>query len=281
MRQKTILNKTLCAVRSALCNRSSAPCALRYALILAIVLGATSCSTKKHITYLQNLDVGQSEYFEMRRPDYKLNDRDILYIRTYTTDEKWVEFLNPTQNMRTSMGGSGDASMYIYYYTIDDGGDVTLPLVGKVPVKGLTITQARDTIQAYTDKVLRNTQVITKLLSFKFTVIGEVSRPGTYTNYNNHLTVLEAIGMAGDLTDFADRKEVLVIRPTDSGNQTYRLNLKDKDLLTSEGYFLLPNDIVIVEPTNQKIFNLNIPTFTLGMTTISTLILILNFIKFN
>jgi polysaccharide biosynthesis/export protein len=108
-------------------------------------------------------------------------------------------------------------------------------------------------------------------------VIGEVNRPGSFSNYNNQLTVLEAIGMAGDITDFGDRKKVLVVRPTKEGTFTYRINLQDKNLLQSEGYFLLPNDIVIVEPIRSKPFQLNLPTTSLIITTtistISTLIL--------
>jgi len=118
-----------------------------------------------------------------------------------------------------------------------------------------------------------------KLISFKFTVIGEVRQPGTYTNYNNQLTVLEAIGMAGDITDYGNREKVLVVRPTKEGTYTYRINVQDKNLLQSEGYFLLPNDIVIVEPIKSKPFQLNLPTLSLLLTGISTLILVLSFIR--
>jgi polysaccharide export outer membrane protein len=121
------------------------------------------------------------------------------------------------------------------------------------------------------------------LLSFKFTVIGEVRAPGSYLNYNNYLTVIEAIGRAGGVGDFGNRDRVLVVRPYDKGTKTFRLNLQDKSILTSEAYFLLPNDVVIVEPMKQKIFNLNLPTIsffiTTGLAAITTTLLLINYFE--
>ena len=122
-----------------------------------------------------------------------------------------------------------------------------------------------------------------KLLSFKFTVIGEVKAPGTYVNYNNYLTVLEAIGRAGGVGDYGNRNKVLVVRPMDKGTKTFRLDLQDKKILASEAYFLLPNDVVIVEPLKQKIFNMNLPTFSFilgsSLSAITTTILLINYLK--
>ncbi len=111
------------------------------------------------------------------------------------------------------------------------------------------------------EEVFKGATVECKLLSFKFTVIGEVRAPGSYINYNNYLTVLEAIGRAGGVGDYGRRDKVLVVRPTEKGTKTYNLNLQDKNLLASEAYFLLPNDVIIVEPLGQKIFNLNLPYY--------------------
>jgi polysaccharide biosynthesis/export protein len=111
-----------------------------------------------------------------------------------------------------------------------------------------------------------------KLLGFKFTVIGEVRTPGTYINYSNYLTVLEAIGHAGGITDFGRRDKLQVIRPVESGSKIYTLNLQDKSILSSNAYFLMPNDIVIVEPEKKKIFNLNLPTFSFIFTSVTSLL---------
>jgi len=129
--------------------------------------------------------------------------------------------------------------------------------------------------------VFKNSTVECKLLSFKFTVIGEVRAPGAYINYNNYLTVIEAIGRAGGVGDFGNRDRVLVVRPFDKGTKTFRLNLQDKNILTSEAYFLLPNDVVIIEPMKQKIFNMNLPTISFFISTtlltITTTLLFINY----
>ena len=152
---------------------------------------------------------------------------------------------------------------------------------GPVKVEGLTLEETRRLLQVSADSVFNNSTVECKLLSFKFTVIGEVRTPGSYVNYNNYLTVLEAIGRAGGLSDYGKRDKILVVRPMDGGTKTYALNLQDKKILSSEAYFLLPNDVVIVEGDSKKVFNLNLPTFSfilMGLTsTITTTILLIDY----
>ena len=119
---------------------------------------------------------------------------------------------------------------------------------------------------------------VVKLLSYKITVLGEVKRPGVYTNFKDNLTLFEAIGLAGDFTDFGERSNVLVVRQTPDGLVTYRVNLHDKAIVASEAYHLLPNDMVIVEPRKGKIAALNTPNISIVLSTISTLALVLNII---
>jgi len=172
-----------------------------------------------------------------------------------------------------------ETSLYINGYTVNDSGNVIIPILGQVPVIGLTIDEATRRIQEKAEIYLKDATAIVKLISFKVTVIGEVNRPGTYTNFNNQLTVLEAIGMAGDITDYGNRQKVLIVRPNPEGTTTYNVNLQDKNLLLSEGFFLLPNDIVIVDPIKSKVFRLNLPTLSIFLSGLSTLILILSFIQ--
>ena len=95
--------------------------------------------------------------------------------------------------------------------------------------------------------------------------------------------MLEAIGRAGGVSDYGNRNRVLVVRPIDKGTKTFRINLQDKNILTSEAYFLLPNDVVIIEPLNQKIFNMNLPTisfiFSAVTSTITMTLLLINYLK--
>jgi polysaccharide export outer membrane protein len=239
-----------------------------------------SCTTQKQLTYLQDIDqAGQENFFPLDRPGYQIQNQDILYIKFFTLNTEINDMLNGGSQQYSQQMYTQESSTFVNGYNVSDSGNITIPIIGDVKVAGKTVDGARQYIQEKSRDFLKDATVIVKLLSFKFSVLGEVKKPGSYKNYNNQLTVLEAISMAGDITDFGDRSRVLVIRPTKDGSKTYRIDLKKKDVLASEAYFLLPNDLVIVEPINSKVFQLNIPLISLLFTTISTTVLILNFIK--
>lgn len=243
--------------------------------ILIIILLATSCASQKNLTYLNNLpESGGEETFTMEVPDYMVQIRDILYItiKSMTPDGRITDFLLSSGTSSGVNLTQSESGGFIYGYDVKPDGSVIIPAVGPICVKGLTLEEARKLLQASADKVFKNSTVECKLLSFKFTVIGEVKAPGTFINYNNYLTVLEAIGRAGGIDDFGRRDNVLVIRATDDGTKTFSLNLQDKHLLSSKAYFLLPNDVVIVEPGKHKIFNMNLPTFSFILTSVTSAI---------
>ena len=250
-------------------------------LILTVaLLLASGCTSQKKLAYLNNLpETGGEETFTMDIPDYKIQPRDILYItvKAMMPDGTINDFLTSPRSYGSSYITQGESGGYLYGYDVNPEGNIVLPVVGPIKVGGLTLDETRKLLQASADKVFKNSTVECKLLSFKFTVIGEVKAPGTYINYNNYLTVLEAIGRAGGVGDYGNRSKVLVVRPIDKGTKTYRLNLQDKNILSSEAYFLLPNDVVIVEPHSQKIFNMNLPTFSFILSSISTTLLLINY----
>ncbi len=253
-------------------------------ILLISLLLASACTSQKKLAYLSNLpETGGEEMFTMEIPDYKIQPRDILYItiKAMTPTGTIVDFLSSTREQGAAQIGQGEGAGYLYGYDVNSEGNIVLPVVGPIKVEGYTLEETRKHLQASADSVFNNSTVECKLLSFKFTVIGEVRSPGSYVNYNNYLTVLEAIGRAGGLSDFGRRDKILVVRPIDGGTKTYALNLQDKKILSSEAYFLLPNDVVIVEGDSKKVFNLNLPTFSfilMGVTsTITTTLLLIDY----
>jgi len=255
-------------------------------ILVFVILLAASCTSQKKLAYLNNLPVPTGEEtFTMAVPDYKIQPRDILYItlKAMMPDGTINDFLVSARSTGGIYVSQGESGGYLYGYDVNPEGNIVLPAVGSLKVAGLTLEETRKLLQASAEKVFTNSTVECKLLSFKFTVIGEVRSPGTYVNYNNYLTVLEAIGRAGGVGDYGSRNNVLVIRPYDKGTKTFRLNLQDKKILSSEAYFLLPNDVVIVEPLSQKIFNMNLPTFSFILTTVTSTItmtlLLINYLK--
>jgi polysaccharide biosynthesis/export protein len=251
-------------------------------IIFFTLILLASCTSQKKLAYLQNLpEPNGIDTFPMAMPDYKVQPRDILFItaKAMTPEGTIKDFLSISSTyLNTSQGESTGA---FFGFNVDPQGYIAITSLGRIKVSGLTVEEIKLIVQAEADKVYKNTTVDCKLLSFKFTVIGEVKIPGAYINYNNYLTVLEAIGRAGGVSDLGNRDRALVVRTFDKGTKTYRINLQDKSLLTSEAYFLQPNDVVIIEPMKQKIFNMNLPTLTFfintTLLTISTTLLLINY----
>lgn len=243
---------------------------------IALMLLVASCSTQEELSYLNNLDLaetGGESFFTMEIPDYKVQPRDILYVSAkLQTPEGGLESIFTDRTGAVSFGAGGESSTYILGYSIDPEGYVTIPLIGKTQVTGMTIYEIRDLLQTKIDSLFRHAYVEVRLLSFKFTVIGEVYAPGSYVNYNDQLTVFEAIGRAGGITETGAKERVLVIRPVGSTTTTYKVDLQDKNILASPAYFLTPNDVIIVQPVPKKTFNVNLPTYAFIITTITSTI---------
>jgi polysaccharide export outer membrane protein len=250
--------------------------------VILLMTSVSSCTTHSQLVYLKNIDSASVEsFYPKHRPDYHIQTRDIMYVKIYSLNEDMSSLINQTIGTYQQNLFQNETSLFINGYAVSDSGNIEIPVLGKIRVAGKTMDEAITSIRQRADKYLKDATVIVKLISFKISVIGEVSRPGTYNNFNNQLTVLEAISMAGDITDFGNRRKVLVLRPTATGTTSFRLNLTDRNILSSDGFFLLPNDIVYVEPIKNKSFRMNMPTIALAFSSISTLILILNYINLN
>lgn len=244
-----------------------------------VVLSIVSCTSRKKILYFQNKSGNDSlTNYSFQKPVYLLKSGDILYINIASINQEVVNVFNINTASNASSYYS-DASLYVNGYSINDSGFVDIPVVGRVKVDGIPVSEARGLIQKQVDLYLKDATAIVKLLSYKITVLGEVGKPGVYSNYNENITVLEAIGMAGDITDYGDKTDILVVRPSMDGNEVYRLDLTDVRILNEEGYFLLPNDIVYIEPLRLKSFRMNTPNISIILSIISTLILVIRFVQ--
>lgn len=248
------------------------------ALLLAVgMVWLSACNRKAQLLYMA--DVQHDTLASMSMPRYRLKPGDLLTVNVFTQDELTTRLFNVNSNAYSYNSYSSDMLAYVNGYMVSDSGCISLPVVGEVRVEGLTVRQAQDAVQAKVNGYLSDALVFVKILSFKVTVIGEVKRPGTYTNYKENLNIFEALALAGDFSDYGERSNVLVLRQTETGTYTYRLNLHDKEVLRSEAFYLLPNDTVIVEPRRGKVFSLNAPNISLVLSIITTAILIANFIK--
>lgn len=250
------------------------------AVILLVV--CSSCYYNKKMVYFQGKDFSESFATQIRNEStqYRLRANDILSVKVKSSTEAGIsDIFNITPS--TNFINVDAGNLYLQGYSIDTDGRIMLPILGSLKVSDMTVEEAQDMIQTEANKYLNNATVIVKLTSFKVTVLGEVNRPGYYYAYNNQLTLPEGLGLANDLTDRGNRKEVKLIRQTPTGSEVVLLDLTDPDLLKSKYYYLMPNDVLYVEPFRANTGRSNSQLLTLLFSGLTTGILILNYIDDN
>lgn len=221
------------------------------AVLFAVVFA--SCVPQKKMLYLKNAEMAaeniSKEYVNDRTIDYKLQPGDNLYIHVVNTiDERGAASING--DVRGYL--SSDANIYLQTTTIDKEGCIEMPLVGKIEVKNLTVEEAKNKLQTSINTYINGSMLVVKLASFNVTLLGEVGRPGMYKVYQSQINLFEAMSLAGNMTNFAKKSEVKIIRQTDHGSEIVTVDMGQADILSSPYYYLKPNDIVYVEPLKIK-----------------------------
>lgn len=224
-----------------------------YVLPLILLLG--SCSVKK-IVYFNDLPIDSARVVKeaARFNEPIIQPDDILSIMIQTIDP--VSSAVANQAMATQAVGASSATntgtQVISGFLVDKEGYVQMALLGKVLVKDLTTYQARERITQMAQKFYKDPTVQVRFANYKITVLGEVARPATYTVPNEKVTILDALGLAGDLTIYGKRENVLLVREHNNQKELVRLNLNSSDLFQSPYYYLKQNDVVYVEPGKAK-----------------------------
>lgn len=252
-------------------------------LILSMIM-LSSCRFSKELAYFQDLDKEQSLFgIPKEVPEYRIRPLDNLYVSILTLDPEVNQLFNPgTASDFGYSGGqptyAGQPSQYINGYLVDISGSVTFPIIGSVPVGGLTLLEAQSRIKEKALEYLKEPTVNVKILSFKVNVSGEVRNPGLYYNYLGKINVLDAISMANGITDYARIKKVMVIRQGKFATKTFNLDLSGKKVFESEAFYLQPDDLVYVPPGNYKNTGLNTPTYSLVFSALSTVLIAISFL---
>jgi polysaccharide export outer membrane protein len=246
----------------------------------SVILYCTSCTTAKKLTIMQDLSPNQTVPGPKPPPVYHIRTKDNLYVGISTPDQDLTKMTDPTSNgVSLAMAYEGTTSKAVNGNIVDADGTITLPMLGKIPVGGLTLTEAEDTIRGSTKQYLKDATVKVRLLSYKVTVLGEVKLPGVYYNYNNYITVLDAISLAQGTTDYAKLADVLVLRPTTGGTKTFSLNLNSKSAIQSPAWYLQPDDVVVLQPGKNKGVQQKLPLVGIVVGSLSALLLLLNYLK--
>lgn len=254
---------------------------VKYPVYLLVILAFFSCRSSQELVYMKDFSNQEIiKHLPLEDTEHLLKTGDILYVSIKSMNPEVNQVFNPESVMENGGVNSFQKyttpnGAYLYGYEINGDGFITLPIIGDVNVEGVPLSKVKDVVQKKANEYVKDAIVNVKLLNFKVTVVGEVKSPGVFYNYNNTLTVLEAIAMANGNTDYASLQNIVVIRPIEDGSKTYKLNLGSKEVFNSEAFYLKPNDYVIIQPDKHKNLQLNSQLFSLSLSTVSTTIAIL------
>jgi polysaccharide export outer membrane protein len=232
----------------------------------------TSCISTKDLTYLQPKSAKSSDSIkvsqEVSKP-YRIQTSDILSISIKALDQKLVDMFSISQTPGQTV--TSPQALFFSGYTVDDHGNIRVPILGEVNVLGFTEDQVRQKIEKQLleeyFKEEANIFVTVRLAGLRYTINGEIGSPGTNTIYQDRVTIMEAIANSGDIPITGNRKEVQIIRKLAHGFETYSIDLTDASALNSPYFYIQPNDYIIVKPLKQKSWGTGIT----GMQSVATI----------
>lgn len=253
-------------------------------LILIVALVGTGCVQNKKVLYLQHGELDQKTIakdsllrkYNIEKYNYRIQPQDILYVTFESLTPAELDFFSKGAANRNNINLQAGGGLIIGE-VVDNDGMIPLPVVGKVKVGGQTIFEAQETLQTLASQFFDSPKAKVRLLNFHVTLLGEVNQEGNIGISQNRATILEVIGLAGGLTDIADRANVKLVRQIGDQVSVQYINLLDENLILSPYYYIHQNDVLIVPPLKQrpfrKYFGQNLSVI---ISSISLLLLVIN-----
>lgn len=253
-----------------------------FAGIIFIAFNIISCTPSKKVIYLYDLKDSTTGTLVNAKSNFEnpIQKNDQLWITVGGSNPLDLVALNSASGMSTGTGGSAtQINESAIGYLVEADGKIQLPYAGRVQVEGLTRLQLEDTLTVLFKEYTKNPVVNVKFLNYNFSVLGEVNKPGKFTMSNERTTIFDAISMAGDLTEFGMRNNILVVREVNGKRNYARVDILSKNLFNSPYYYLKTNDVVYVEPVPAKfITRTGIPQWlaivAIGVTALYTILLL-------
>ena len=237
-----------------------------HSLLLAMVgIAMMSCVTSKKVNYMQEPDRQIPEYADtLTFEDYKLRTGDRLFVYVYSLDEKISSMYNSGGSNSSQMRGrqGGENSSYdLYSYLVDEKGYIQFPTIGDVYVRDMTTREVKHILEDKLGQLLREIpgykmiSVEVNVVRRTFSIIGQQS--GKYTITKEKMTIFEAIAQAGDIAEFGDKSEIKLIRERDGETVIKTFDVRSKDIINSEFYYIEPNDIIYIRQIRGRAFGIN------------------------
>jgi polysaccharide export outer membrane protein len=241
-----------------------------FIMFFLMALGMISCIPQKKVIYLHEKSNGSQDLILHSKNQYKVRPHDNLLLTISSINPQVTEFFNLKQDISRSG---------INTYLVSDQGYIYIPVLDSVLVKDMTIMEIQTSLQKKIREHVTDATVIVKLGSFSVTVLGEVGNPGVHSISGDELSILEALGLAGDISDFGNKKNIILIRKEGEASRFVELDLTRRDMVASEYFYLKPGDVIYVEPLKAKNYKLNAGQLSLLIGISSFLLLLLNLFK--
>ena len=246
-------------------------------ILIVGIFGLSSCGSSQNAVYFSNLDTA-AKFSQVPKADFKeplIQTDDIL---TISVQSLGVDAFTPPSTTAPAAGATAVGGTPVAGFLVNKAGNVEIPMLGVVKLAGLTTSEAIEVIRTRSSTFYKDPTVQVRFANYKITVLGEVAKPATYTVPSEKVTVLDAISMAGDLTLYGKRHNIMLMRDNGDKKDIVRLDLNSTQLINSPYFYLKQNDVIYVEPTKAKMAANNAPTtrlITIGLAVATLLVTIL------
>ena len=236
---------------------------------LFFTIAFSSCIRQKNTWILQDVDSenATNNFTNPKKTSYRIQPGDNLYINIYSNDKGTSAYFQT--NFPTVMS---QTYLYLNSHVVNEEGYLTFTFIDKMYVQGLTIEEIQKQLQATMSTYFKDVTITVKMVSFEVSVIGEVASAGKFLIPEDNTNVLEVVALAGGFKEYADRQRITLVRQTSTGSDVHYLNLMDKNMLASEYFYLMPNDVIYVQSLKSKSWTYEKFPYGLFMSTLALLV---------
>ena len=250
-----------------------------FLMLIALSMLLSSCVMQRNVEYLQDKNDSIKTFEEVVLPDYKLKTNDELYIQINSLDDASANVFSSGRESSYNIGTMQPYGASLISYSVDKEGYLLLPVIGKIQVEEKTLPEVSRILQDSLSHILNHPIITVKLVNRYVSVLGEVRNPGHFAFAQDKISIYDAISLAGDITEYGNRKNVILVRNEFGENKRINVDLTRSDILASKYYNLRPNDIVYVKPLSKKFWGMRQFPFDILLSSLTTGLLIYSVFK--
>ncbi len=243
---------------------------LFFITFISLLIISSSCNRNIRYIYEENQKLDTVYEYNVSSEPYRLKPNDVLHINIVTTDTKINELFRIDDQSNDLNRNSSGGNFYLSGFTVNDSGYVEVPVLGRISAQDKTVQEFRTDVTDKTFEYLNEAIVNVKLVSFKISFLGEVMNRGSIFIYQDNIDILEAVSRAGGISDYGNMKEITVVRQENDKRKVFKLDLTDRELLSSNKFYLYPDDIIIVDPIKAKMAQMNLRDYFFFFSAISS-----------